>query len=69
MIMGLTWKLIPTGHVTLALDSSSKLVVPAACQNGAETTDIERLPDDEETGPDQGSSSWPQDSKRPPTDL
>jgi hypothetical protein len=32
-------------------------LVPAACQNGAETTDIKRWPDDKETGSHQESSS------------
>jgi hypothetical protein len=31
--------------------------VLSACQNGAETTDIKRYPDDEETGFHQESSS------------
>jgi hypothetical protein len=39
--------------------------VPAACQKGAETTDIDRQPDGEETGPHQESGSWPPTSKRP----
>ena len=33
--------------------------VPVACQNEAGTTDIERHPDDDRTGRDQESSSWP----------
>jgi hypothetical protein len=31
--------------------------VPATCQNGAETGDIDRHQDDDETGPDQHCSS------------
>jgi hypothetical protein len=31
--------------------------VPAACQNGAQTRDIERWPDDEQTSADQESDS------------
>ena len=38
----------------------------ATCQNAAETTDIERGQDDEETGPDHERGSWPQRLKRPP---
>jgi hypothetical protein len=57
MIMGLTWEPISAAHHMWTLDRTSKLVMPAACQNGAETTDIKRYPDDEETGSHQESSS------------
>jgi hypothetical protein len=57
MIMGLTWEVVSAGHDRWGLDRTSKLVMPAACQNGAEPTDIKRYPGDEETGSHQESSS------------
>ena len=42
----------------------SKLVMPVTCQKGAETTNIGRQPDDEETRSHQESSSRPQRVKR-----
>ena len=39
--------------------------MPAACQNGAETTDIEQQPDTEQTASHQESRSWPWTTKRP----
>lgn len=40
--------------------------VPRTCQNGAETRDIELLPDDERTSCDQESGSMTPSVKRPP---
>ena len=40
--------------------------VPVACQNEAQTADIERYPDDDQTSRDQQSSSWRLPGKRPP---
>jgi hypothetical protein len=38
--------------------------VPVACQNEAATVDIKQYPDDEETGFQLGSGSWPVQAKR-----
>ena len=46
-------------------DRSSKLVMPATCQNGAETRDIGRYLDNEETGAHQHRSRWREHVKRP----
>jgi hypothetical protein len=40
--------------------------VPATCQNRAETGDIGRNQDDNETGPDQHCGSWRSHSRPPP---
>jgi hypothetical protein len=45
---------------------SAELVMPSACQNGAETTDIGRHLEDKETFAHLQSSSWPEHVKRPP---
>jgi hypothetical protein len=39
--------------------------VPAACQNEAETRDIEQYPDGQQTYPDQGNGRRPPTVKRP----
>ena len=43
--------------------------MPVACQNEAQTADIERYPDDDQTSRDQQSSSWRLPGKRPPKQL
>ena len=45
-----------TGPANLVIPTAG-LPVPAACQNEAETRDIDRPQDDNETGPDQHRSS------------
>ena len=58
-----------SGACVSGMSESSKSVIarmPAACQNAAETTDIERRQDAGETGHDHECCIWPQHSKRPP---
>ena len=43
----------------------ASVAVPAACQNGANTTNVERWPDNEETSAQQDRCSWPQHVRRP----
>ena len=47
------------------LGRRATVAVPAACQNGAETTGIEQWPDDEETNSQQDRGSWPQQILHP----
>jgi hypothetical protein len=51
-------ELSSSDDLTAMCNTPSKLVVPAACQNGAETSDVDQHQDDNETGPDQHRSSW-----------